>query len=209
VETNGFNSWDDALASRLSIGDLGANSSFYHKRCSTNLYNEFVKKNKPMGAIDTKRVKAAAWDKVIAYMHETESAEKGFDIHELEDIYLDFLSQYDMNIGGNVTRFGKELIERAPNYEMIKDRETRVFCRESAHELFSIFRQPSSNWIESIRAVVQPIREDIFKRENSFDGSLNSKSQDQHLSPFLLALMSMLIASVSEVGRSRGASIRL
>ena len=34
---------DKALVSRLIIGDLGANSSFYHKRCSTNLYNRFTK----------------------------------------------------------------------------------------------------------------------------------------------------------------------
>ena len=27
---------DNALVNRLMIGDLGANSSFYHKRCSTN-----------------------------------------------------------------------------------------------------------------------------------------------------------------------------
>ena len=26
---------DNALVNRLMIGDLGANSSFYHKRCST------------------------------------------------------------------------------------------------------------------------------------------------------------------------------
>ena len=30
---------DNALVNRLMIGDLGANSSFYHKCCSTNLYN--------------------------------------------------------------------------------------------------------------------------------------------------------------------------
>ena len=30
---------DNALVSRLMIGDLGANSSFYYKHCSTNLYN--------------------------------------------------------------------------------------------------------------------------------------------------------------------------
>lgn len=35
---------DDALASRLIIVDLGAKSSFYHKRCSTVLYNDYMKK---------------------------------------------------------------------------------------------------------------------------------------------------------------------
>ena len=37
---------DDELSSRLLIGDLGANRSFYHKLCSTKLYNKFVKKDK-------------------------------------------------------------------------------------------------------------------------------------------------------------------
>ena len=37
---------DDELTSRLLVGDLGANRSFYHKLCSTKLYNKFVKKDK-------------------------------------------------------------------------------------------------------------------------------------------------------------------
>ena len=83
---------DNALVSRLMIGDLGANSSFYHKRCSTNLYNQFTKKQKE---------EAAAWDKVIAFMNETLSlvAKKGFDLHELENISLDYLSEYKILIG--------------------------------------------------------------------------------------------------------------
>ena len=42
-------------------------------------------------------------------------------------------------------------------------------------------------------AVIQPIRDDIFKEENLFNGDMNYKNQDESLSPFLLALMSMLI----------------
>ena len=37
---------DDELTSRLLVGDLGANRSFYHKLCSTKLNNKFVKKDK-------------------------------------------------------------------------------------------------------------------------------------------------------------------
>ena len=203
---------DNGLASRLSIGDLGANSSFYHKRCSTRLYNEFVKKDneRKQGGIDVQQVKAAAWDKVVAFMDEAEDDEDGFDMHDLQDMYLDFLSNYNIEIGGNVTRFGQDLIERAPNYEIIKDGETRVFRKESVRELFSIFRQSSKSWIESIRAVVQPIRGDIFQRKNSFDGTLNSKSQDEYISPFLLALMSMLIdGEVNMEGRCSQAVLTL
>ena len=37
---------DNALVDRLMIGDVGSNSSFYHKRCSATLYNRFTKKNR-------------------------------------------------------------------------------------------------------------------------------------------------------------------
>ena len=40
---------DDALRSRLMIGDLGANSSFYHKRCSTKFYNDYRNKQNKQG----------------------------------------------------------------------------------------------------------------------------------------------------------------
>lgn len=37
---------DDELTSRLLIGDLGANRSFYHKLCSNKLYNKVAQKDK-------------------------------------------------------------------------------------------------------------------------------------------------------------------
>ena len=61
---------------------------FYHKRCSTNLYNQFTNKKKQKeeykGKIDIDHVKAAAWDKVIVFMNETlpSVAKEGFDLHE-------------------------------------------------------------------------------------------------------------------------------
>ena len=76
---------DNALVNRLMIGDLGANSSFYDKCCSTNLYNRFTRKQKEecKGKMDTHHAKAAAWDKVIAFMNETlpSVAKGGFDLH--------------------------------------------------------------------------------------------------------------------------------
>ena len=183
------------LASQLSIGDLGVNSSFYHKRRYTKLHNDFIKKDneKDQEALDIPQIRAAACDKVVASMHEVEDNSNGFNIHGLQDMHLGFLSKYSIEISGNVTRFGQDLLEKMPNYEIIKDQETRVLRKESVRELFSIFRQSSKSWIECIEAVIQPIREDIFKRKNLFNGNLNSENQDKTLSSFLLALMSMLI----------------
>ena len=98
---------DNALVNRLMIGDLGANSSFYYKRCSTNLHNRFTKKQKEecKGKIDTDHAKAAAWDKVIAFMNKTlpSVAKEGFDLHELENIYLDYLSEHEILIESHIT----------------------------------------------------------------------------------------------------------
>ena len=47
--------------------------------------------------------------------------------------------------------------------------------------------------MESIRSVIQPIWDDVFKHKNTFTGSLKDKNQDEYISPFLLALTSMLI----------------
>ena len=58
-----------------------------------------------------------------------EKAEDNSD--KLQDIYLEFLSKYSIQISGNVTRFGQGLLEKVPNYEIIKDQETQVFCKES------------------------------------------------------------------------------
>ena len=63
---------DGDLVSRLMVGDLGANSIFYHKSCYTNLHNEYVKicKETKTTEITTEQLKEAAYDKVIAFIHE-------------------------------------------------------------------------------------------------------------------------------------------
>ena len=73
------------------------------------------------------------------------------------------------------------------------DKKQRVFRKESVHEMFSIFLKASRSWIQSIRTIVQPIRHDIFKHKNSFDGNLMDKKQDEDISPFLLSLTSVLV----------------
>ena len=187
---------DHALLSRLMIGDLGANSSFYHKNCLNKLHNRYrKKKNEQSKKYDVDQIKEAAWDKVIAYINENYSAnsENGFEIHELEAMYLEYLSNYEICITSHITRFIDELASRAPNFEIRKTMDTRVFRTDSLDHLLSVFLQSSRNWIESIRSIVQPIREDIFKQSNSFSGNLMDKNQDEYISPFLLALTSMLI----------------
>ena len=82
-------------------------------------YTIDLQKNKEecKGKIYTDHAKAAAWDKVIAFMNETVLlvAKEGFDLHELESMYLDYLSEYEILIESHITRFGENLIESDKN----------------------------------------------------------------------------------------------
>ena len=88
------------------------------------------------------------------------------------------------------------------------DKKQRVFRKESMHEMFSIFLKASRSWIQSIRAIVQPITINIFKHKNSFDGNLMDKKQDDDISPFLLSSTSMLVdGEINTEGKCRQAAL--
>ena len=59
--------------------------------------------------------------------------------------------------------------------------------------MFSIFLRTSKSLIQSIRTIVQPIRDDIFKHKNSFDSNLRDKKQGKYVFTFLLSLKNMLV----------------
>ena len=64
-------------------------------------------------------------------------AKEDFDLHELENIYLDYLSEYEILIESHIAQFREKLIERAPEYEVIKmDKKQHVFHKESIVGLF-------------------------------------------------------------------------
>ena len=98
----------------MSVGDLGTNSSFYHKRCCTKSNNDFIEKNneKKQGGLDITQIRAASWDKAVAFMDKAEDNSDGFDIHEIQDMYLDFLSKYSIKISENATHSGQDLLEK-------------------------------------------------------------------------------------------------
>ena len=88
------------------------------------------------------------------------------------------------------------------------DKKQRVFRKESMREMFSIFLKTSRSWIQSIRTIVQPIRHDIFKHKNSFDGNLIDKKQDEDISHFLLPLASILVdGEINTTGKCSQAAL--
>ena len=100
-------------------------------------------------------------------------------------------------------------MERAPEYEVIKhDKKQCVFRKKYMHEMLSIFVKASRSWIQFIRTIVQPIRHDIFKHKNSFDGNLIDKKQDEDISHFLLPLASMIVdGEINTTGKCSQAAL--
>ena len=180
---------DDGLVSRLAIGDLGANSSFYHKICYTGFYNRYREQMKCK--TDTNKIKEAAWDKVIAYIAESDES-NGYDLNHIESMYIDYLAKYNVFIKSHSSRFAKELLERASDLmEIVKEgRKSKVFLKEMVFDIVNTFG--ATTMIDRLRSIVQPIRKDVFDRKHIFDGTLNY-SQQNSMSPTLLALISMLV----------------
>ena len=188
---------DEELLARLVIGDLGANSAFYHRECCTQLHNRYRKmvQENEKGDIDIEQYKEAAFDKVIAYIHgNLAEYASGFVLKELESIYLDYLSNYDIQIDSHVTRFGYHLCERAPNLEIRKVlKQKRVLVSDSIDSMVDNHIKTSTDWIKKVRSIVQPIRDHMFELKGGFEGSLIKQDQERSVSPFLLTLISMTI----------------
>ena len=139
---------DGDLVSRLMVGDLVANSIFYHKSCYTNLHNEYVKRCKETKTteIRTEQLKEAAY-KVIAFIHEVRgTCQTGIELQELEKI--EYLSQYDIHIESHVARFGENLIERAPCLELRKvSKKLHVFASISVDDMLNEYIKSSTDCI--------------------------------------------------------------
>ena len=78
------------------------------------MYNDFIKKDnkKKQRGLDIPHIRAAARDKVVAFMGEGENNSNRFDIHDLQDMYFDFLSKYSIEISGNITHFGQTCLKK-------------------------------------------------------------------------------------------------
>ena len=130
-------------ASSRRLQDVFSTSS--PRRMFAGLYNRFTKKEKEefKGKIDIYHVRAAAWDKVIAFMNETlPSIFKRFWVTWVRK-YIPWLfirvRNFHREWKHHITQFGENLMERAPEYEVIKhDKKQRAFCKESMHEMFSV-----------------------------------------------------------------------
>ena len=126
-------------------------------------------------------------------MDEAEDNSDGFNIHDLKDMYLDF---FGPTLASKLVEMSyvlsKTCLKKCQTMKS-KIRRHDSFVKNLFQSYSVSFYQSSKSWMEPIRAVIQPIREDIFKRKNLFNCNLNSKNQDESLSPFPLALMSMLI----------------
>ena len=153
---------NDTLSSRVLIDSLGANSAFYHKRCSTKLQNEYLKKKcaDRKGKIDARQKKRHLGTKSLPLRMTKKSIQVhkgqvlklklnlvGLEIHDIENIYQEQLPGITWNLSGyhisfisHARRFVKQLVQRSPNYKIMKDSTTtHLHHKDIVNELFWIF----------------------------------------------------------------------
>ena len=108
---------------------------------------------------------------------------------------------HDIYIESHVTRFGENLIERAPWLEIRKVSKKlhvfasnsvdhmideyiklHVFASNSVDHMLDEYIKSSTDCIKQLRNIIQPIRLDIFSMKNSFSGTLNENDQVETVS---------------------------
>ena len=94
-----------------------------HKNCNTHFHNDYQQAiAQRTQTADINTLKSAALDKVIGIISETEMANPGSEFHayELEEVYLNYLSDHGILRKSHTTRFAQTLIENVENLEMRK-----------------------------------------------------------------------------------------
>ena len=157
---------DSRLASRLSIKDLGANSSFYHKRCYAKLYNDFIKKDdeKKQGGIDIPQIRAPVWDKVVAFVDEAKTT-------AMDWIYMTYRTLiFCPNIVSKSVEMSHVLEKTC-----LKKRQTMKSSKIRRHEYFvkNLFESYSVSLINHQKAGLNPSGQLFIQLERTY---LNGKT---------------------------------
>ena len=189
----------DDLMKRLLIGDLGANSIFYHLKRYSELkrsYEKALSENESSHITDVNRIVASGVDKVVGYIYDTEAESPGtvFYINELETIFLNYLSEHGICRESHTTHFAEKLTKALPELKLNKAGKRWVCCfSDTIGYLITESMSNSGEFIRNLRSVIAPIRQDIMQKKNNFTDAVDNKSQQKAVSLLLLTMSSMLI----------------
>ena len=137
----------------------------------------------------------------MTYLYEEIEKSPGqiFSVNILKNKYIDELALHGIHTTSHVTRFTLKLTSSADGLiANSENRITTVCFEETVDNLYWAHYNSPQFFIKQLRTIIDPIRKDIFEKDNSFDGSFNEDSQTQSVPTRLLILISFLLFGTCE-----------
>ena len=129
-------------------------------------------------------------------MLEQETVEPGttFVAKDLNELYVENLKSFGIKEKTQTTRFTGQLLASIPNLvRSTVNKNALVLFDDKVQKLIVNYVQSSDVFYVVLQKVVHPIRLDIIKQENKFNGSFSNSCQVQSVTKTILALTSALI----------------
>ena len=156
---------------------------FYHSKCLTKLGNDYkhvIKSTSIVNDSNERWIEAITFNKVISFVFDTENKTHGtiFRVKDLENMYIEHLKYYNIEVSSHVTRFMDKLVFSVKNLEAkITGQIPTVFFTETIDNIFQEHCNTPDTFIQSLTYITRAIRQDILQKENKFDGSFDEDSQ--------------------------------
>jgi hypothetical protein len=143
--------------------DVRSLELYYHNPC----HNNFTKKYDDVVAAEEcgSMEQSSALMEYVAIAaikdHVDSSCEERFQLKDLENIYLEKLAEHGKEVQSHMTRFVSKLKEADVELTMIQMGKSTKFHAVKTERLKTII--PDSDWIQILRKVVEPIRDEIIE----------------------------------------------
>ena len=141
--------------------DVRSSELYYHRQCHVNFRNRYKKafKNKKEdnenSVFDDFAVVTAEKDFI------DDSDDDSFDLRELEDIYIERLAERGKVVESHITRFACWLENANIGLTIVQSSDGGKYTALKTKRLQAIL--PDSDWVQLLRKVVEPIRNEIFE----------------------------------------------
>ena len=128
---------------------------------------------------------------------------KYFNIINVNDMYINELKTHGINKKRNTTHFTELLVKSIPTlYSEVVGQRTQCLFDYKVKELITDYVKSPDDFFLSLRNVVTPIRKEMSKQCNEFDGQFSSSCQVNSVPRLLLCLISNLIDGNSGNGNN-------
>ena len=211
---------DSRLLAKLADGDMIAIEAKYHTTCLLDLYYQAsrlknVSSDNPVekeATITTSNTSSStdecnitfdaeslALAEVVAYIEEarsTDSSPSVFKLAELAQLYSEQLVRYNISIVNPIhtTRFKERLLATCPELTAVNHgRDVWLTFQDHLGMALVQIKKCSDADAVHLMHTAKLIRNEIFLGKFEFNGSLDSRSQQDSVPPILLTLANMLL----------------